>query len=186
MAARKAWNQLSPAYRERLERHGVTRETHVTTDKTGARGHPTPAPVGSVSPSVINPLLEGEGSPQDFTTLLNKFTWPDWVPREVSTTRYGGAEPVFVEVAAALSQLPNPRLWVSAHVEPQGDGEPWTMTVKLKGNRYDRTILIPGGGQEFSGGRQVLGILTELRLEDEEKARRRAAAALWWEVTGTP
>lgn len=48
MAQRKPWNQLSPAYRRRLERHGITKTEH-NTGKTlrAARGH------GITTPSSI-------------------------------------------------------------------------------------------------------------------------------------
>lgn len=39
MAKRKAWSELSPAYRSRLERQGITRETHAQgADIAKARG----------------------------------------------------------------------------------------------------------------------------------------------------
>lgn len=37
--ATKPWSQLSPAYRRRLERAGVTAETHGRINVSGARGH---------------------------------------------------------------------------------------------------------------------------------------------------
>lgn len=185
--ARKAWKDLSPAYRRRLEARGVTSHTHAVADLTEARGHPSPAPPGAVDKRLIDRLMEGEGTTEEFDRLETMFTWPSWVPRRISTTRYGGTEPVFVEVAAALSRLPNPRTWDHTEVTPRGEGEPWDLTVYFKGNRHPRTVLVPGGGQEFSGARQVLGILTQIRDESETEAsrRRRAAEALFFDVMGS-
>lgn len=39
MASRKSWDDLSPKYRARLERGGITRSTFATADKSAARGH---------------------------------------------------------------------------------------------------------------------------------------------------
>lgn len=36
--ARKPWDELSPTYRRRLERKGITRETHATASLKAARG----------------------------------------------------------------------------------------------------------------------------------------------------
>ena len=187
--ATKAWKDLSPTYRKRLERHGVTSKTHAVANKTEARGHPSKPPAGAAPAELVDRLLSGGGYPEEFETLETMFTWPSWVPRRVATTKYGGDEPVFVEVAAALSRLPNPRTWDHVEVEPAGDGEPWTLTVYRKGNAYPRSVLIPGGGQQFSGARQVLGILTEIgdeSLAKESKRRRREAYSLFFDVYETP
>ena len=39
--ARKPWDQLTPTYRRRLERGGITRQNYETADRKAARGHAT-------------------------------------------------------------------------------------------------------------------------------------------------
>lgn len=178
MSARKAWTSLSPAYRARLERAGVTASTHASADKTRARGHPSPLPTGSVQPELINRVVSGEGTVEELNTLASRFTRPSWIPERYS-----------VDVAAALSQLPNPRTWSSVEFVPAADDQPWTMIVHRKGNAYDRTILIPGGGGDGSGAREVLELVTDLSRESEAqrnaRRRRREIEALFFEVLGT-
>ncbi len=176
MAARKAWDALSPAYRARLERSGITRASHAKANLTEARGHPSPRPAGAAPKELVERLVRGEGTPEDFKTLVKKFTRPSWVPAWAAN-----------DVAAALSQLPNPRTWESVEFIPRDDGQPWTMIVHRKGNAYDREILIPGGGGPGSGAKEVLQIVTDLK--DQQRARaekkRRAVEALFFEVVGT-
>lgn len=194
--ARKPFNKLSKGYRDRLihleaggkraydsmttaERRAVRSRaaaTHRSGDLIRARGHQPSRPVGAVAPAVIEPILRGEASPGDFKTLASKFTRPAWVPAWAS-----------VDVAAALSQLPDPKTWARVDFIPRGDGQPWTMIVHRKGNAYDREILIPGGGGPGSGAKEVLQIVTDLdaQAKDRERARHREIDDLFGEVVGT-
>lgn len=170
---RKAWKDLTPAYRARLERAGVTSHTHAVANLTVARGHPTPPPPGAAPKELVERLVRGEGTPQEFKELASKFTRPGWVPEWAS-----------VDVAAALSRLPNPRQWRDVEFIPRGDGQPWTMIVKLKGNAYDREILIPGGGGPGTGAKEVLQIVTDLRKKSEQEKNRRVEA-IFFDVLGS-
>lgn len=174
MGTRKAWKDLSPAYRARLERAGVTSHTHAVANLTEARGHPSSPPPGAAPKELVDKLVKGQGSPQEFKELASRFTRPSWVPQWAS-----------VDVAAALSRLPNPKRWDDVEFVPRGDGQPWTMIVRLKGNAYDREILIPGGGGPGTGAKEVLQIVTDLRDKSERETRRRRAEAIFFEVLGS-
>jgi hypothetical protein len=176
MAARKAWSELTPAYRARLERQGITSKNHASANKIRARGHQPSRPVGAAPEELVNKVVRGEALPRDLKTLAKKFTRPSWVPTWAT-----------VDVAAALSQLPDPKTWESVEFVPRSDGDAWTMIVHRKGNTYDREILIPGGGGPGSGAKEVLQIVTELeyKQETEIERRRRRAEAIFFEVVGT-
>jgi hypothetical protein len=70
------------------------------------------------------------------------------------------------DVAAAVSQLGNPRGWGHVAFTPRADGGSWTMTVTPKRymngdtvltHAYDRSVEIPGGGGSgTTGAREVL------------------------------
>ena len=70
------------------------------------------------------------------------------------------------DVAAAVSQLGNPRTWGHIEFTPRGEGQSWTMTVTPKRymdgdqvttHAYDRSVAIPGGGASGTyGAREVL------------------------------
>lgn len=178
MNSRKAWKDLSPAYRARLERRGVTSHTHAVADLTQARGHPSAPPPGAAPKDLVEKIVRGQGTRDDLRTLASKFTRPSWVPDWAS-----------VDVAAALSRLPNPKRWEDVEFIPRGDGQPWTMIVRLKGNAYDREILIPGGGGPGTGAKEVLEIVSDIskgsqRERQRERVRRRAEA-IFFEVDGT-
>lgn len=170
MAERKAWKDLSPAYRQRLTSHGVTARTHGVANLTGARGHPSRPPTGAAPSALVGLLVSGEALPQDFKTAASKFTRPSWVPKSAP-----------VDVAAALSQLPNPKRWQHVEFIPRADGEAWTMIVELKGNAYDNEILIPGGGGAGTGAKDVLQIVTDIQREPK-KTKALEAAAVFFEV----
>jgi len=121
--------------------------------------------------------------------LKSKFTWPAWLPKKIAKERGAPPTPISTDVAAALSQLPNPSTWKSVTFEPAADGQAWTMRVTFKGNRYDREILIPGGGGAGSGAKETLAVVTYLERQSEKSEiakKRRAAEALFFDVTGTP
>jgi hypothetical protein len=66
------------------------------------------------------------------------------------------------DVAAALSQLPNPSKWSEVTFLAAPDGAPWTMIVTPK-RGYAISIEIPGGGAVGTGARDVLDLLTDPR-----------------------
>jgi hypothetical protein len=166
VAARKSWSQLTPAYRARLERKGITAATHASASKVQARGyHPRK---GAVNRRLYNRIVNNEGTVAERRTLAEQFIWPDWVPRTLTRQRGSrGRRYQFKtspDVAAGLSLLPNPKYWRDVEFVPRPNGEPWTMIVHLKnGNR--REILIPGGGGPGSGAKETLEIVTQLREE---------------------
>jgi len=175
---RKAWKDLTPAYRARLERRGVTSHTHAVANLTQARGHPSKPPAGAAPRDIVERVVKGQGTESDWKALRKRgsFIRPAWVPKSTS-----------LDVAAALSQLPPPSRWEDVEFVPRSDGDAWTMIVKLKGNAYDREILIPGGGDPGSGAREVLEIVAGLRRKQEDDAtkKRKRAEALFYEVLGT-
>ena len=187
MSARKSWSQLTPAYRARLEARGITAATHASADKTSARGHVRRLP-GQIDPELYRRVVNAEATPRELKTLPSQFTWPDWVPRTVNRQDSRGRRYPFKtspDVAAALSQLPNPKHWKSVEFVPRGDGQPWTMIVKMKGYRYDREIEIPGGGGPGTGAKEMLEIVTEFVEKSEEKRKRREAESLFIDVMGS-
>lgn len=176
MATRKAWKDLTPAYRARLERSGVTAKSHASENLIRARGHQPSRPVGAINEALINRVVRGDATIEEIKELPKKFTRPSWVPASASP-----------DVAAALSQLPNPKSWESVEFIPRDDGDAWTMVVHRKGNAYDREILIPGGGGPGSGAKEVLQIVADLERaqETEIEKKRRRVEALFFEVIGT-
>lgn len=175
--SRRTGKPLSRAYQHRLEARGITYAQYKKgANLTEARGHPSPRPAGAAPKDLVERLVRGEGTPEEFKTLAAKFTRPAWVPAWAAT-----------DVAAALSQLPDPKRWESVEFTPRSDGDPWTMIVHLKGNAYDREILIPGGGGPGSGAKEVLQIVTDLEntQREEYEQRRRRAEAVFFDVLGS-
>lgn len=184
--ARKAWKDLTPAYRARLERAGVTRADHARANLVRARGHQLARPAGAAPAALAEAAARGQLTARQLREVGRSFTWPSWLPKRARRQGEPGVTfPVTPDVAAALSQLPDPKRWREVTFTPRGDGEPWTMTVKLKGNAYDREILIPGGGYAGSGAKEVIEIVTMLTEQSEAKKTRRAAEALFFEVLGS-
>lgn len=182
MAQRKAWADLSPAYQRRLERRGITAKSHASANLIRARGHQVSRPAGAAPEDLVTRLVNpGQASVSDFRTAASKFTRPSWVPKDAP-----------VDVAAALSQLPPPSRWTGVEFTPRGNEEAWTMTVHLKGNAYDREILIPGGGGPGTGAKSVLDIVTDLRDgraplgKKPSKSRQQRLEEMFLEVHESP
>lgn len=176
MSQRKPWKDLSPAYRARLERQGINSHNHGVANLIRARGHQPARPVGAAPRELVERIVKGEALPQEIKDLPKAFTRPAWVPKSAAP-----------DVAAALSQLPDPKRWESVEFIPRADDQPWTMVVHLKGNAYDREILIPGGGGPGSGAKEVLEIVTNItkKQEVQEAKKRAAAAAVFFDVLGS-
>lgn len=158
--ARKKWSELSPAYRARLTRQGVTAKKHSTANLLSARGHkPVRSEQKGAAPRVkAERLTAGEATMGDIRDLerwaASKLV-PSWIPRDWS---------VDMKASASLIDLP-PGSWGKVHFDPRADGDPWTMTITPKGatlrpdgtSRYDRVYEIPGGGgRDQQGARELL------------------------------
>ena len=142
---RFGYRNLSKSYRTRLERQGITqRQWEDGADLRKARGKAPKPRKGAPSPQVVSKVLQAP-TMKDLQALESTFVRPAWIPRDMS-----------LDVAAALSQLPDPTRWKSVTFTPRPDGEPWTMTVQPKGRAYPITIDIPGGGGPGSGAREVI------------------------------
>jgi hypothetical protein len=101
-------------------------------------------------------------------SAAERFTRPPWIPEWITN-----------EVAAILSQLPDPSKWQGVTFEPQPDGAPWRMTVELK-RGYPITIDIPGGGGPGSGAKEVLDLVADIQSGRDTKNKK--AAAIFSEV----
>lgn len=154
---RFGWRNLSPSYRDRLTRRGITQaQWELGADLRQARGHKDEIaktrPRSAAGKKLTERLVQGEATPADIAAIQQ---WrdtqrPAWIPAGIRA-----------DVAAALSQLPSPQRWTGVKMYPQGEGRPWTMEVTLKGNAYPVTVEIPGGGEELSGAWQVLDLLSQ-------------------------
>lgn len=188
---RKSWGELSPAYRARLESRGVTARTHATADLRSARGyhHREYVPTGSIKPSLGARIAKGEATAKELRDVAKSFTWPSWVPRTISYEKGGSRVRTHADVGAVLSQLPPPSRWRGVTLTPRGDYQPWTVVVERK-RGAPVEILIPGGGGDGTGAKQVLAILTKVQddqlLESQEARRRREVEAIFLEVVESP
>jgi hypothetical protein len=185
--ARKAWKDLSPDYKARLQRQGITARTHRTSDLNAARGHRSTRVVGAIDEDTLRRVVSGQGTQGEVTgnDLLTRFTWPSWVPHIVTNQHHGFTYSVDPVVAAALSRLPDPRTWKSVEFHPQGDDEPWTMVVEIKGRKKKKETLIPGGGGAGTGAKVVLDILTSLEEDENQRRLRQRGELLFFTVRET-
>jgi hypothetical protein len=155
---RKRWSELSPDYRHRLERQGITGTSHRTADLRVARGK-APRPAASAAPAEAT-RLGVAGSATDASREALR-AWRDtgdraaWIPQSRAI--------LSDDAAAALSQLPSPRQWGDVSVTARPGEEPWTMTVEIKGG-YDRTVELSGG----TDARDVLALLADPGFYDME------------------
>ncbi len=160
-------NKLSPGYRARLERAGITRERWLAgADLRGARAHPyRPPPSAAPGPPTAR-LVAGEATSEDIA-VIDRWQRPSWLPADEFD--------MSTDVAAAVSQLGPPSGWGHVSFTPAADGEPWTMTVTPKRymdgdqvltHEYDRSVQIPGGGgADTIGAREVLDWLGAEEIE---------------------
>lgn len=146
---RKGWSKLSPDYRKRLQRQGITAASYKRgVDLRSARGKPT-SRGGSAPRAATDAALTGQGTVASRRVLeeWRKVAAPRWLPTSEAV--------LDTDTVAALSRLPNPRQWGNVHFDPRAGGQPWTMTVDIKGG-YPVSIEIPGG----SDARDVLHLLS--------------------------
>ncbi len=159
MAKSRNWNALTPAYKKRLERSGLTKSKYESgADLRAARGH---APRGSQTldreqKALLNRAIRAEATPQEINRLEKILLRPAWLPKSVE---------VRPEVLGALSKLPNPKNWKHVYIVPSERG-PWTMTVYTKRGLYPNTIEIPGGGgAEGEAPREVIDAVRAVSLK---------------------
>ena len=149
---RVGWSKLKKATRDRYLGAGVSREQWESgVDLRTARGHVPKAPSTAAPSEATLAAIQGQATEATDRALIawQEGTAPSWIPKEMR-----------FDVAAALSQLPNPSRWKEVAFIPRAGGEPWTMIVTPK-NGYPISIEIPGGGAVGSGARDVLDLLTD-------------------------
>lgn len=148
----KPWKELSPSYRRRLERAGVTaKDRRAGADLRRARGH-TPPPRPGEAPKDLR------GRTPTPAEAIARRAWrettsPAWLP---DRERMGDA------TAAALSQLKSPREWTSVSFKAAPEGQSWTMTVNYRRGYPDVITLPPGSHTE------VLELLTNVLTDGNE------------------
>jgi hypothetical protein len=158
----KGPNKLSASYRARLTRAGITREQWLAgANLQTARGHKYKPP-GAAPSDATDRLVSGAATQAD-VAAIDAWHRPAWLPQ----SQFDMSD----DVAAALSQLGNPRGWGHIAFTPAAEGRPWTMTVTptrymdgdtVLTHAYDRTVQIPGGGGSgTTGAREVLDWLVE-------------------------
>lgn len=148
----RKWSDLSPSYRQRLERAGIDRRAWLGgADLRAARGRKPGPPPGAAPAEPTERVVHGEGTARDLGELR---TW------ERESNAYPGLS---LDVAAAVSQISYPiDRWGHVEFTPRGDGQPWTMTVYPTGGGYPETVDIPGGGAaDTPGASEVMDMLTE-------------------------
>ena len=159
MAGRSGWSRLTPAYRGRLERRGISRGAWESgADLRVARGHTPQRPRGAAPEPVTRAAVAGGRLDDAQQRILRAFRGPGWIPEGTSD-----------DVRAALSQLRGqPSSWAGVRFVPAPRGEPWAMVVTPKGavrrpdgtSAYDQVVLIPGGGGPGTAAREVLDLFT--------------------------
>jgi hypothetical protein len=116
----KPWKQLTPAYRKRLQRAGITAaDRRRGVDLRETRGH-TPrsqAPRPLITGSIAGTLTEVQRAAR---RLWRETLSPDWLPSRQNMSD---------GTAAALSQLRHPRTWRRVDFTPAPPGQPWRMRV---------------------------------------------------------
>jgi len=153
---RSGWSNLSPDYRKRLERSGVSRINWESgADLRKARGHATDTGLKTVTKrqeELTKRAVNTDLTPRELKELERTITRPKWIGNEPRT-----------EVAAALAQLPDPKTWRNVEIVPRDDGKAWTMRVFRKRGKYPIEIEIPGGGGAVGEApREVIDLVTDL------------------------
>lgn len=93
MARRKGWNELSDAYRRRLERSGVSKTDYESgTSLKSARGHKTPTGIGEKTYQSLRRLAsglpwEGQKPKEVIDEALQRGESPDWIKERLSQKR---------------------------------------------------------------------------------------------------
>lgn len=178
MPKARSWNNLTPAYRNRLERGGLSKSSYESgADLRKARGH---APKGFQTLNrdelaLLNKAVRADATPQEIKKLEQFLTRPSWIPK---------SSEVRPEVYGALGKLPHPRTWKHVYIVPTARG-PWEMTVYTKRGRYPNTIEIPGGGGAVGEApREVIDLVKQLGIEYNNNPNT-ASSKEFWAVMGT-
>jgi hypothetical protein len=171
----KPWKDLSPAYRRRLQRAGITATSRRSgADQRIARGH-RPRPRAGQAPA---PLLAPEPSTatREARRVWRQTLAPDWLPNR---------ERMADSVAAALSGLRNPRTWRKVDLTPAPAGQPWSMTVTYVSG-YPQTIEIPA--DQYLDVLHLLALIgrTDAYVPDEAAWRNFIQRGRDYDVHGTP
>lgn len=146
---RFGWRKLSRPYRTRLERQGITqRAWEDGADLRKARGKKPKPPPGAAPAELAKELANAPT--EAALAAAAAFIRPAWIPEWVTN-----------DVAAILSQLPDPAKWADAYFTPGADGGPWKLTVQLK-RGYPVSVEIPGGGGPGSGAKEVLDLIADI------------------------
>jgi len=158
--ARKGWDQLSPAYRDRLKRSGITKKSYTAgVDLRAARGKKTEGlkVTAKTQKALTQKAVRAEATPQEIRQLESMIIRPNWLPKGLS---------VRTEVAAVMATLPNPKTWKHTYLTPAKGNAPWTLTIYRKRAKYPIVVEIPGGGgAEGEAPREVIDILKSLNIQ---------------------
>jgi hypothetical protein len=175
---RFGYKKLSLEYRKRLERNGVSqKEWEDGADLRKARGHARDGlkPLSEKEKKAIEKAVRSDLTPQELKELEKTIKIPSWIPKG---TR--------IEVAAALSQLPDPKTWRHAYFTPKDDGEPWTLTVYKKRSKYPLIIEIPGGGgSEGEAPREAIEAVKATKIEYDSERKDLSPENIFWSVMDT-
>ena len=177
MAKARNWNSLTPAYKKRLERSGLTKSKYESgADLRAARGHALRGSqtLDKEQKALLDRAIRADATPQEINRLEKVLLRPSWLPNSVK---------VRPEVLGALSKLPNPKNWKHVYIVPAESG-PWTMTVYTKRGLYPNTIEIPGGGgAKGEAPREVIDAIKEisevLEIDYQDKAKPSSSDEFW-------
>ena len=177
MAKARNWNSLTPSYKKRLERSGLTKSKYESgADLRAARGHALRGSqtLDKEQKALLDRAIRADATPQEINRLEKVLLRPSWLPNSVK---------VRPEVLGALSKLPNPKNWKHVYIVPAESG-PWTMTVYTKRGLYPNTIEIPGGGgAQGEAPREVIDAIKEisevLEIEYQDKAKPSSSDEFW-------
>ena len=158
--ARKGWDQLSPAYRKRLEKSGINKKTYKAgADLRAARGKKNEGvqKTAKSQTALTRKAVRAQATPAEIRELERMITRPSWLPKGF---------PIRTEVAAVMATLPNPRTWKHTYLTPANNGQPWTLTIYRTRAKYPIVVEIPGGGgAEGEAPREVIDILKTLNIQ---------------------
>jgi hypothetical protein len=140
---RKGWNELSPSYRARLERQGVTADTYRSADLRAARGH-RPTRSRAAAPEEPTQRASFGLLRTEDTAALERWRNrppsrdgpPGWLPR-------GNRAAMGTDTMAILSEIRTPpSRWRSVSFTLLPDGR-YRMTVRPRGGGYSQSVVLP-------------------------------------------
>jgi hypothetical protein len=176
---RFGWKKLTPAYRKRLERKGITQRTWEDgADLRAARGKPAAGlKTGTKSQRTLTQkAVRADATPAELRALEGIITRPRWIPADLQPR---------TEVAAVLATLPDPKTWKHVYITPAPDGQPWTLTIYRKRSKYPLIVEIPGGGgAEGEAPREVIDVMERL-VKDYKSPDKISTDEIFYSVMGT-